>query len=79
MILDVVVPFITKEYFQLFFDLLKITYGYKSFLSDNNVSLNNNPFNKLVFRKKQNKTSTLKEVFNDWASCNIKSVSNQCH
>ena len=26
--------------------------------------------------KKQNKTSTLKEVFNDWASCNIKSVSN---
>lgn len=74
--IDVVVPFITKEYFQLFFDLLKITYGYKSFLSDDNVSLNNNPFNKLVFRKKQNKTSTLKEVFNDWASCNIKSVSN---
>ncbi len=66
--IDVIVPFINEDYFQIFFEVMRVAYGFDNSFSDKCVSLNTNPFNKLVFRKNQNTKKTLTEVFNQWAS-----------
>lgn len=70
--IDVVIPFINEEYFELFFSIMKKTYSYDRFLSDDdNLILNTNPFNKLIFRKNHHVFSnkiTLQQMYNNYCS-----------
>lgn len=68
--IDIVVPFINSEYFELFENTGKYFLCYKQSVSDEKTSIAKNPFRYIVFRKFQSrfhgKEQTLKDVINDY-------------
>lgn len=53
--IDIVVPFINTEYFSLFHNVGKFFITYDKSLSDDDISLDKNPFRYIIFRKVQNR------------------------